>query len=244
MNVTLGIQKEDKRKALYAALIFLMLLILFFLLYNIQVPDPPLEEKVVEVELTFGSEPVGGSSSEAVATPVPENTNTEETSREYDTQEESPVQVNSGHSTNTQETNNTQETQQQVDNTFTFGGNGGTTSGNGSGTGFGDGSGVGGNGSGNTAGDGNGSTNLNRKRLSNGSKPTAESQEEGKIVLDLWVDDQGNVVKTKYNESKSTSGSDFLIKLAKQWAVTMKYEKKLGAPDEYVGAVAFDFKKQ
>ena len=44
-----ALREEDHRRALYAALVFIMLLILFFLLVSLEVPDPPLEEEIVEI---------------------------------------------------------------------------------------------------------------------------------------------------------------------------------------------------
>jgi len=243
MSFLKALKDEDHRKALYASLIFMMILLLFFLLAGFEIPDPPLQEKIVEVEIEFGSQPIGGSSSNSES--VQEVTQvTTPPSREIDTQEDSPVTVNSGQSNTNQETTNTTTTTEQpkVDNTFTFGDNGGNSSGNGSGTGFGNGDGVGGNGSGNTPGNGS-STNKKRKLIDAGGI-TAQTQEEGKIALDIWVDEKGNVVRTKYNASHSTSGSEKLKTLARKWAFTLQYDKLLGAPVQHVGYKVFTFKKQ
>jgi hypothetical protein len=241
MKFLKALKKEDHRKALYASIIFMMILLLFFLLDGFEVPDPPLKEKIVEVEIEFGSQPEGGSSSNSES--VQEVTQvTTPPSQEIDTQDESPVVVHSGHSnTNQETTNTTNETEQQVDDAFSFGGNGGNTSGNGSGTGFGNGDGVGGNGTGNTPGNGS-STNKKRKLIDAGGI-TAQTQEEGKIALDIWVDENGNVVRTKYNASHSTSGSEKLKTLARKWAFTLQYDKLLGAPVQHVGYKVFTFKK-
>ena len=242
MSFLKALKNEDHRKALYASLIFMMILLLFFLLAGFEVPDPPLEEKIVEVEIEFGSQPIGGSSSNSES--IQEVTQvTTPPSQEVDTQEDSPVVVNSGHSNSHQETTNTtSETEQpKVDDAFSFDGNGGNTIGNGTGTGFGDGDGVGGNGPGNTPGDGN-ATNRKRKLIDAGGI-TAQTQEEGKIALDIWVDENGNVVRTKYNASHSTSGSENLKTLARKWAFTLQYDKLLGAPVQHVGYKVFTFKK-
>ena len=219
MKFLKALKNEDDRKALAASLIFMMILLLFFLLAGFEVPDPPLQEKIVEVEIEFGSQPIGGSASNSEN--IQEVTQvTTPPSQDIDTQEESPVTVNDGQANTNQETSNTstQTEEPKVDNTFTFGGNGGNTSGNGSGTGFGNGDGVGGNGH-------------------------AQTQEEGKIALDIWVDENGNVVRTKYNASHSTSGSENLKTLARKWAFTLQYDKLLGAPVQHVGYKVFTFKK-
>ena len=42
-------RNEDHRKALYASLIFIMLMILFFLLVSLEQPNPPLKDEPVEI---------------------------------------------------------------------------------------------------------------------------------------------------------------------------------------------------
>ena len=240
-----ALKEEDHRKALYASLIFIMLLILFFLLVSLEEPDPPIVDPPVEIEMAdiefdFGSQPEGGSQSKAEEVEPVENVveNVETPTEEVDTQTESPVVVQSSNGNN--QSNNTQEEQPEVDNSLTFGGGSGNGDGNGTGDNFGDGDGVGGTGQGNTPGDG--TYNPNRKVLKNPSiDPNV--QEEGKIALDIWVDAKGNVVKTRIKESKSTSGSAYLIALAQKAAKTMKYDSKPGASMEHVGYKVFNFRK-
>jgi hypothetical protein len=243
MKFTHSIKKEDRRKAILATLIFIMIMILFFLLVSLDEPDPPLAEEIIEIEMEFGSEPDGGSAAAANASQEVTNV-TPPSAVEQATQEESTVVVTSGKgNSETSTSTNTSTETTTVNEEFSFGGNGGTTGGNGNGTGFGDGNGVGGNGSGNTPGDGEGTKNLNRKVTDFGGI-TAKADEEGKIALDIWVDEKGAVVRTKFKASKSTSPSENLIKLATKWAYTMEYEKLLGAPTQYVGYQIFTFKNQ
>lgn len=243
-NAVQALREEDHRRALYAALVFIMLLILLFLLVSLEVPDPPLEEKKVEVtmedvEIDFGSQPEGGSqSNNDNSQPVPQE-NVIEPTTQKDTQTESPVKVISSNGSNSNSNSNQNQTP-PVDNTFDFGNGNGNGNGNGSGDQFGSGDGVGGNGTGNTPGDG--TSNMDRKLIQNPSF-NANVQEEGKIALDIYVDANGNVIKTKFKQSKSTSGSDYLKKLAEQAARTMKYDSKPGAGIEYVGYQIFTFKK-
>lgn len=236
-----SLKEKDNRKALYAALIFMMLMLLFFLLVSMDEPDPPLQEKIIEIEMEFGSPPMGGSaannqSSEQVVNSV------QESAQEVDTQDESTVVVPSGQGEN-HSTNNTTEETPKVDDAFTFGGNGGNTSGNGNGPKFGNGDGVGDGGEGNSPGSGFETNNLKRKVVDKGGI-TAQSQEEGKVAIDIWVNDKGEVVKTRFNPNKSNSPSSYLIGLATKWAKTMQYEKLLGAPTQYVGTQVFNFTKQ
>lgn len=240
-----ALKEEDHRRALYATLVFLMLMILFFLLVSLEEPDPPLEEPVVEImmpdiEFEMGSQPEGGSqSSDQNPEPVENQVEQVETpTQEVDTQDESPVVVPSSNGNSQSE--NTQEETPQVDNTFSFGGGNGNGQGTGQGDEFGDGTGVGGSGQGNVPGDG--TYNPNRKIT---TYPTVNqnTQEEGTIALDIWVDADGKVVKTRLKESQSTSGSAYLIALAEKGAKTMQYAKKPGAGIEHVGYFKFKFSK-
>lgn len=241
-----ALREEDHRNALYATLVFIMLLILFFLLVGFEQPDPPLVEKEVEIAMEdipieYGSQPKGGSQTSDMnpdpMTPTPQNI--EEPAPEQDTQTESPVTTTSSTGSN-QNSQSTQETNPPVDNTFTFNTGSGNGEGDGDGNDFGSGTGVGGNGQGNVPGDG--TYNPNRKIV---SPPNfdANAQEEGKIALDIYVDADGKVVKTKFKASKSTSGSDYLKRLAEKAARTMRYDKRPGAGMEYVGYQIFTFKK-
>ena len=244
-NSLRALREEDHRRALYAALVFIMLMILFFLLVSLEEPDPPLEEEVIEVfmpeiEVEMGSTPEGGSQSSDTSPEVTNSSNPqpELESDPNDLQDESNVQVTDADGT--VDNNNDSQQEPDVDNAFTFESGNGDGEGDGQGDQFGSGDGVGGNGSGNTPGDG--TYNPNRK-VTKHPVFDANAQEEGKIALDIWVDNTGKVIKTRLKESKSTSGSAYLIKLAKKAAATMRYDKKPGAGIEHVGYKVFTFRK-
>ncbi len=233
----LGVLKdEDHRKALYASMVFVMLMILFFLLVSLEQPNPPLKDKIIEIELPdieveMGSQAAGGSTNNNEEAPSTTSQNVEDSPRNVITQREESVPVPKGNGTS----NNNEP---KPDNTFTFGGGGGT--GNGNGTTFGDGNGVGGTGEGVV--EGSGKHNPDRKVTTRPSY-NSNAQEEGDIALDIWVDANGAVVSTKYKESKSTSARNYLIDLARKAAKTTKYDKKPGASVEYVGYQVFSFTK-
>lgn len=240
-----ALKEEDHRRALYAALVFIMLMILFFLLVSLEEPDPPLEEEIIEVympdvEMEMGSQAEGGSQSSDMNPEQISDTQEqpEDLSDPDATQEESDVTVTDNQGS-TDNDNNSPENP-PVDNTFTFNQGSGDGQGTGTGDNFGSGDGVGGDGVGNTPGDGK--YNPDRK-VTKDPVFDANAQEEGKIALDIWVDSKGNIVKTRFKESKSTSGSAYLIKLAKKAALTMKYDSKNGATIEHVGYKIFAFRK-
>ena len=245
-----NLRHEDHKKALVATLVFIFLMMLFFLLVSLEYPDPPPQEKIVEVEIEFGSEYEGGGQVKPVDEVIPKPQ--PESATEKAVQEESPVVVttakgksNTSKNTTTTKTNPDPkpdpDPKPKVDDAFTFPGSGTTGDGKGDGPGFGDGTGVGGGGEGDEKG--TAKTNTSRKLKSKGRIP-GSSQEEGLIALDLYVDETGKVVRTKRNESKSTSGSAYLTDLAKKNAATYKYEAIPGAPVQFVGTVIFNFRKQ
>jgi outer membrane biosynthesis protein TonB len=236
-----ALKEEDHRRALYASMVFIMLMILFFLLVSLEEPDPPLQEVIIPIDMEnieipeeFMEDPGGGGSQGG---PSPIDQQVENSAEEQPTQQEHSVEVNAG---NENGTNNGVNNEPQPDQSLGFNGNNGNDNGNGNGDGFGDGDGTNvGNGSGPN---GDGVYNPSRKVV---TPPTfnAYAQEVGKIALDIWVDENGNVTKVRYKESKSTSGDAYLISLATKAAKTMKYDKKPGAGVEHVGYQIFEFKK-
>jgi len=245
MKVFEALKHEDHKKALLASLIFIMLMILFFLLVSLKEPDPPIRPEVIEIEMPDveiieeGSQAAGGSESASQEeVPVPVN-EVEEPARDIVTQEEETTPVPSGNGSSNNESTQ-QESEPQPDSDFSFPGSGTGGAGAGTGGNFGSGTGVGGDGTGNTPGDG--AYNPNRK-MKTAPNFNSNAQEEGRIALDIWVDANGNVVKTRFKESKSTSGSQYLIRLAEKAAKTMKYDKKPGAASEHVGYKVFEFRK-
>lgn len=234
-------KNEDHRKALYASLIFIMLMILFFLLVSLEQPNPPLKNEPIEIvmedfELEQGSQAAGGNNSESdQGAPTPTD-NVQEAPRPVHTQTTTTTPTPSGAGTST---NTNTQSEPRVDNDFVFGGSG-AGSGSGNGTVFGNGDGVGGTGTGTTPGDG--AYNPDRKVVS-AATFNANAQEEGTVALDIWVDADGNVIKTRFKESKSTTGNDYLIGLAVKAAKTMKYDRKSGVGSEHVGYASFVFVK-
>jgi outer membrane biosynthesis protein TonB len=236
-----ALKEEDHRRALYASLVFIMLMILFFLLVSLEEPDPPLQEVIVPIDMEnieipeeFMENP-GGGGSEGGPSPVDEQV--VNSAEEQPTQQEQSVEVNAG---NQNQTENGVNNRPQPDQSLGFNGNNGNDNGDGDGNGFGDGDGT--NVGSGTGPNGDGNSNPNRKIT---TAPTIDgnAQESGIIALDIWVDENGNVVQVKYKEAKSTSGSQYLITLATRAAKTMKYEKKPGAIKEYVGYQRFEFTK-
>jgi hypothetical protein len=242
MKILAYLKEEDHRKAFVASLVFIMLMILFFLLVSLEEPDPPLKEQIVEiempdVEIEEGSSAAGGSPSKSEMEENPATEQVVQSAPDIVQQEESSVSIPKG--TGNAKTDNTKAPEPKPDDGLTFSGSG-SNQGTGSGNDFGSGTGVGGTGEGDK--EGPGTYNPNRKVVQK-ANINSNAQEEGTIALDIWVDANGNVIQTRLKETESTSGSDYLISLAKKAAKTMKYEKKPGALKEHVGYQRFHFKK-
>jgi len=235
-----ALREEDHRRALYSTLVFAMLLTLLFLLVSMDEPDPPLKEEIIPIDMENiilpeeFMEEAGGGGSQGDANP--EYSEAVDPAEHIESQPDPSVVIPSG---NGNETNN-QVNNQRPDDGLTFGGNHGNDNGTNDGTGFGDGTGQN-DGSGTGPG-GEGLYNPSRKITTN---PTFDgnAQEEGKIALDIYVDENGKVDHVRFKESKSTSGSAYLISLATKAAKTMKYDKKPGAGIEHVGYQVFEFRK-
>ena len=67
--------------------------------------------------------------------------------------------------------------------------------------------------------------------------------EEGKVVLDIWVDKNGNVKDTDRNYILSNTSSDYLFGLAEKAAMTAKFNANPAAgPTPQKGKMTFNFR--
>ncbi len=117
-------------------------------------------------------------------------------------------------------------------------GNGG---GNGSGTGPGSGGGSGhGNGGGNGDGNGVGFDLTGRNWM---SKPHVDdnSQQEGKVVIDIVVDKNGSVVSVSGPGRGSTNTNGTLVRKAKEAAMRAKFSPSPSGVEEQHGTITFNF---
>jgi TonB family protein len=69
------------------------------------------------------------------------------------------------------------------------------------------------------------------------------SKEEGKVAVNITVDDQGNVINAKYTEKGSTVSSSYLRGLALKAAKEIKFNPKQDAEEE-TGTIIFNFKNR
>jgi TonB family protein len=100
--------------------------------------------------------------------------------------------------------------------------------------------GVGGKGQGNEPGPGPGISLKGRKIVKWPDRVT-DSREEGKVVVGIVVDAQGNVIKAEPGEPGSTTTSPMLYMKARQAAMTAKFSPSPEGAEEQYGTITFVF---
>ena len=223
------VRKEDNRKGIVTAVIFLLvaLFLLFFIKYH--EPDPPKVTTPIPITMAdngiedFEVNNAGGGEPSETVNPTPES---QENPEEQPTQEEeSPITTETG--TGDSESSTTTE-QESESSPFSGNGSGGSgTSGSGTGFGSDDGPGSG------TGDPGTGSAG-ERVRLSNlRSNPETRNDQRCQIALKLTVDSRGKVVAARVIRDNTTTTNqaliDEVISLVKK---EVQYKEKPGARNE------------
>ena len=72
-------------------------------------------------------------------------------------------------------------------------------------------------------------------------KPENPTQEDGKVVVDIWVNRQGMVVRAKTGARGSTTTNPILQKKAEEAAYKAIFKKDETAPFEQKGTMTFVF---
>jgi len=91
------------------------------------------------------------------------------------------------------------------------------------------------------AGGGGFSFNLSGRRMVSVPKIKDVSQEEGKVVVDIIVDNYGNVSRANPGARGSTTTSTVLYKIAKEAALSTKFNTNTNAPEQQKGQIVFTF---
>lgn len=254
--------KKDRKRALFGTILFHALLAVLFLFYGLKEPHPPKEEKMVSIDMDLGTDNRGQGNSESVSQqeePASESQNTQEqqqqeaedAAQDLATQQESDVATETAEEEETEDTQEEEQEQEQEEeqnvseelrqaqdrfkNMDDEGGGDGDddVQGNegdpsGSPEGKGDLAGAGGN------------WKLSGRKILQKPQPEKPS-EEGKVVIDIWVDQQGNVVRTSPNLSESNTTSDQLLSLAEKAAKQAKFNPDSEGAVEQKGKFTFVF---
>ncbi|MEI8204533.1 MAG: energy transducer TonB [Bacteroidota bacterium] len=245
---------KQNLRGLWGTLLFHSILLAIFLLVGFKTPyPPPPKEEVMEVELGGGG---GGGGSDQTMPEVSKNTPLS------DENVDENITTNEVSETATPITNKTvkvkkvEKTVAVVNplalykknnkNNGTGGGQGtGTGTGTGSGTGPGSGSGSGG-GTGSGIGTGTGpgtgpSFSLNGRSAKYLHKPDNNFSEQGTVVVNIWVNQNGEVTRAEAGARGTNSTNTQLWKLATSSALKTKFSTKNDAPEEQKGTITYHF---
>lgn len=97
-----------------------------------------------------------------------------------------------------------------------------------------------GNGTGNGSGDGT-SWGLKGRKLSTPAKEVQDCNEYGKVVVKIWVNRQGNVIKAERSQG-TTNTNPCLVNPALSAARKFKWQPDSNAPETQIGFIEINFK--
>lgn len=72
-------------------------------------------------------------------------------------------------------------------------------------------------------------------------KPKYKSQEQGKVVVKIWVDQQGNVIRAEPQLKGSTTTDKKLQQIAKKAAMRASFSSRKKAPEIQTGTITYNF---
>lgn len=261
MNTAID-ERQNQRIAAVSSTGIIGAIILILWTITLFRPDPLPSEKIIEFDLgvpNAGGGGGGGSDKSIVKDAGATNPPASEiTSKSEDASSTTqPVTTNTKPSNTTN--NNSKPNNKPINSNALFENSSDNGTGNGTGTGNGNGNGSGngnGNGSGNGNGNGSGFGNGNGPGTEPGtsgdyilegrkfvSKPAIKEsfEDEGKVVVNVWVDQNGNVTRASINESQTNTSSkqlrDIALRAAKKW----KYDSNTNAAVEQKGVVIYKF---
>jgi protein TonB len=256
----------NKKKALIATTLFHIVLFILFLFMGLTQPDPIPEEIGIEIAMGELGTTMDGAGEvtpaniaepttdvvtpdSPVATPPPTPV---EAVQEAATEEDSEVAVPKSKSEKkaekkVEEIKPVEKPQRTVNKQALYGGKKPSDASNKTGGSQGKGEGVGDRGSDEGSEDGRGALGGGKgtfelKGRSLLKEATIEdTKEEGTVVLDIWVDRFGNVIRSSPNLAESNTTSQYLFGLAKRAAIKSKYSTKNDAAIEQKGKMTFVF---
>ena len=75
-------------------------------------------------------------------------------------------------------------------------------------------------------------------------KPEYTCDEEGKVVVKIWVDRKGNVVRAEAGDRGTTNTAACLLGKAKEAALKTKWEGDINAPEQQIGRIIYSFSRK
>lgn len=250
-------QKNSRVAGWLVTAVFHTLVLLLFAFYGLTYQDPAPEEGIA---LDFGYEEQGfGQSTQSTEVPVPP-TPEEPTEATAVTQDVDPTDVSVSDKPKTKpvdrpkptETTPQEPVKPQPSNALSSRLNKLKTTGTGNGSGTTQGGGdqgtERGTPGGGPGGNGAGTQGMGDYRLGNRSanvrpKPIYDCEDEGRVVVKVSVDRNGNVVSAEPGVGGSTTSSSCLLERAKQAALKTKWQADPDALETQIGTIVYRFEK-
>lgn len=91
-------------------------------------------------------------------------------------------------------------------------------------------------------GTGNGNYSLAGRSAVSLPKPEYNSNQQGKVVVRIWVDRQGRVIRVEAPYKGSTTSDGALVEQAKTAARRARFNASSDAPEEQIGTITYIFK--
>ncbi len=248
------IQDKNSRSGLIGTILVHLLLLLMFLSFGMTYQDPP-EPNEGSMMINFGTSDEGSGeveSEESEITPSEnvtpsENTSTSEAEEQVLTQNSTEAPIVNSSETEVEETVQEEEAaSQELLDVLKAANNAKSNSEDGN---------QGDSETSGNQGDTNGNPNTNGTGLSGNDigfdlggrgkvsfkKPENPTQEDGKVVVDIWVNQSGKVVRAKTGARESTTLNPTLQKKAEEAAYEAIFKKDENAPFEQKGTMTFVF---
>jgi len=237
----------DKKRKIISALITLLfssgVLVVLLFFFGFRTPLPLPEEEGVVIELGGG----GGGSGEYFPEEYFESSadaNTGDFNEDVVSDDNSPVNVKGGQTSTGSSENKTQKIDNHV-SSYKWGQGSGQGTGIGSGTGTGQGTGNGdGIGPGDGGSTGPGNFNLVGRKSKSIPQPKNSTQKEGRVVVTVWVDRDGFVVRAEAGAIGTTLTDASLWKECERTAMKGKFYGKEDAVAKQVGTITYIFINQ
>jgi len=253
-------QDKNKRKGLIGTVVFHLVLLLIFLFTGLVIPDPIPEEEGLPVELDLGNTDFGSGEeqpqnssepeiTEPISEPEPVEAAPTEQVEEVATQDEAsdmtvpvekpvenPVEKKPELDEKLKKVLSSNPFQTKQDNDSKGQGSTGQAGDHGKPDGSPTGDALQGDKTG-----GGISYSLGGRGFKGAPPITGNMQESGKIVVDIIVDRQGNVVRVTPGGRGSTITNGELVRKAVEAARKAKFTPKADAPEEQKGTLTFEF---
>lgn len=232
--------------------VIMAIVALVLLSFGYDPPDPPIPEEGVEVNLgdsDFGSgdDPKPSSTASSYAPPAAQNQVATQQAEPTPSLDASTVQGNTVNPAVTEQPT-VENKEPEINKNALFTGRRNQSSGTGSqgqSTGTGDqGKPNGTPNSNNYTGNGGGNGNYSLAGRSSVAlpRPDYKSNDQGTVVVQIWVDRNGNVTRAEYQPKGSNTSNGYLVNQAIAAAKRARFNADPAAPEEQKGTITYIFK--